>query len=173
MGPYITTPHEHRTTESNHHKADALLPRLHQQILEIQQRLLGRAHVDKRRRDARLAAPARTPDLVHVVLDLLWHGEDDDVLDVVEVESFGGDAGCDHDVFGAGFKGLDGVLTFFLRFFLRGGEGTSVSAMKGSRTNSMNNVHFEPWMATASTPFKRRYSCMSAPSMSETPVGRG
>ena len=99
---------------SSRERANALLPRLHQQIFEIQQRLFGRTHVHKRGRDARFAAPARTPDLVHVVLDLFRHGKDDDVLDVVEVESFGGNAGRDHDVFGARFEGLDGVLTFFL-----------------------------------------------------------
>ena len=91
------------------------MPRLHQEILEIQQRLLGRAHVDKRGCDARLAAPARAPDLVYIVLDLLGHGKDDDVLNVSKVEPFGRNAGCDHDVLGARFERLDGVLTFFLR----------------------------------------------------------
>ena len=96
---------------------NALLPRLHQQVLEIQQRLFRRAHIHKRRRDPRPTAPARPPDLVHVILDLFGHGKDDDVLNVVEVEPLGGDAGRDHDVFGARFEGLDGVLTFFLCFF--------------------------------------------------------
>ena len=95
---------------------NTLLPRLHQQVLEIQQRLFRRAHVHKRRRDARFATPPRTPNLVHIVLDLFWHGKDDDVLNVVEVEPFGGDARRNHDVLGAGFERLDGILTFFLTY---------------------------------------------------------
>jgi len=51
---------------------------------------------------------------MHVVLDLLWHGKDDDVLDVVEIETLGRDARGDHDVLGAGLEGFDGILSFLL-----------------------------------------------------------
>ena len=70
----------------------ALLAGFHEKVLEVEQRLLGRVHVDERGRDTGLAAAARTADLVNVVLDLFRHGEDDDVLDVVEVQTLGSDA---------------------------------------------------------------------------------
>lgn len=95
-------------------KGDPLLAGLHEEVLEVEQGLLGRVHVHERGRDPGLPAAARAPDLVHVVLDLLGHGEDDDVLDVVEVETFRGDAGRDHHVLCAGLEGLDGILTFLL-----------------------------------------------------------
>ena len=82
----------------------SLLPRLHQQILQIQQSLLARVHINKRRRDSGLARSTRSAYFVHVILDFLWHRVNDDMLDLVEVETFRGDTGGDHDVFGAGFK---------------------------------------------------------------------
>ena len=84
--------------EAEEHNCDALLAGFHEKVLEVEQRLLGRVHVDERGRDTGLAATARTADLVHVVLDFLGHGEDDDVLDVVEVETLGCDAGRDHHI---------------------------------------------------------------------------
>ena len=96
-------------------KGDALLPGLHEEVLEVEQGLLGRVHVHERGRDPGLPAAARATNLVHVVLDLLGHGEDDDVLDVVEVEALGRDARGDHHVLRAGLEGLDDVLPLFLR----------------------------------------------------------
>lgn len=50
-------------------KVDGLLLfGLHKEVLEIQERLLGSLHVDKRRRDPRLARTTRTSNLMHVVL---------------------------------------------------------------------------------------------------------
>ena len=57
-----------------------LLTCLHEEILEVEKRLLRGVHVDERGRDTCFAATARTADLVHVVLNLLGHGEDDNVL---------------------------------------------------------------------------------------------
>ena len=50
------------------------LLRLHQQILQIQQRLLLSVHVDERRRDTRLSRTTSSTDLMDVIFDLLRHG---------------------------------------------------------------------------------------------------
>lgn len=47
---------------------DALLFRLHEQVLQVEERLLRRLHVDKRRRDTRLARTTRTTTLMGIVL---------------------------------------------------------------------------------------------------------
>ena len=93
----------------------ALLAGFHKQVLQVEQGLLGRIHVDERGCDTGLATTTRTADLVDVVLDLLRHGEDDDVLDIVEVKPFGGNARSDHHVFCARLERLDCVLTLLLR----------------------------------------------------------
>jgi hypothetical protein len=49
-----------------------------------------------------------------IVLDLLWHGEDNNVLDVIEVQTFGCDTRRYHYVLRTRFEGFDGVLAFFL-----------------------------------------------------------
>lgn len=54
-------------------KEDGPLLRLLEQVLQVEQRLLRRVHVDKRRCDSRLARPTGAADLVDVVLDLLRH----------------------------------------------------------------------------------------------------
>jgi hypothetical protein len=51
---------------------------------------------------------------MYVVLDLFGHAEDDDVLNIVEVEALGGNARSHHNIFGAGLKRFDSVLSFFL-----------------------------------------------------------
>jgi hypothetical protein len=38
----------------------------------------------------------------------------DDVLDLVEIETFGSDSRSDHDVLGSRLEGSDGVLSLFL-----------------------------------------------------------
>lgn len=38
------------------------------------------------------------------------------MLDVIEVETFGGDTGCNHNIFGARLEGLDGILALFLGY---------------------------------------------------------
>ena len=70
----------------------ALLAGFHKQVLQIQQRLLRRIHVDEGGRDTRLPASSGTTDLMHIIFDFFGHGEDDNVLDVVEVQSLGGDS---------------------------------------------------------------------------------
>jgi hypothetical protein len=47
-------------------------------------------------------------------LNLLRHGEVDDVLNLREIESLRGDTGSDHDVLLARLEGFDGVFTLFL-----------------------------------------------------------
>jgi hypothetical protein len=76
---------------------------------------------------------------MHVVLNLFGHGEDDDVLDVVEIQPFGCNAGRDHYVFSARFEGLDGVLTLFLRCgqgeesgFQNSGTGLALGTVNGN-----------------------------------------
>ena len=91
-----------------------LLSSLHQQVLKIQQSLLWRIHIHKRGRNTGLPATACTTNLVDVILNLLRHGEDNYVLNVVEIETLGSNAGGNHDILGSGFEGLDGVLPFFL-----------------------------------------------------------
>ena len=81
-----------------------LLACLHEKILQIQQRLFCSVHIDKRRCNSGLAAATGTADLMDVVFDLLWHTEDDDVLDIVEVETFGCNARRHHHVFFPAFK---------------------------------------------------------------------
>ena len=93
---------------------DVLLASLQEKVLQIEQRLLRRVHIDERGRNAGLAATARTTDLMDVVLDLLGHGEDDDVLDVVEVETFGSDARGHHYILRAGLERFNRILSFFL-----------------------------------------------------------
>jgi hypothetical protein len=51
---------------------------------------------------------------MHIILDLLWHGKYDNMLDVIKIEALGSDARGNHDVFGAGFEGFDGILSFLL-----------------------------------------------------------
>ena len=49
-----------------------------------------------------------------VVLDLLGHREDDNVLDLIEIETLRRNTGGDHHVLRARLEGLDGVLALFL-----------------------------------------------------------
>jgi hypothetical protein len=51
---------------------------------------------------------------MHVVLDLLWHGENDNVLDVIKIEALGSDARGNHDVLGARLERFNGILAFLL-----------------------------------------------------------
>lgn len=101
-------------TEIRKPRIYSLLPRLYQEVLEIEQSLLWRVHVHERGRNTSLPATTCTPDLMHVVFDLLWHREDNDVLDIIEVQPFGCDARCDDDILGARLERFDGVLPFFL-----------------------------------------------------------
>ena len=57
---------------------------------------------------------SRAPNLMHVILDLLWHREYDNMLDVIKDEALGSDARSNQDVFGAGFEGFNGILSFIL-----------------------------------------------------------
>jgi hypothetical protein len=52
---------------------------------------------------------------MHVVFDLLWHGKNDNVLDVIEIEALRSDTRRNHDVLGTGLEGFDGILAFLLR----------------------------------------------------------
>lgn len=70
---------------TSYKKFDKLLTCFHQKVLEIQQGLLGRVHVDKCRRNAGLAAASCSSDLVNIVFNLFWHREDNDVLNVIEI----------------------------------------------------------------------------------------
>ena len=108
----------HQAKAKSVSRGRSLLAGFHEQILEIEERLLGRVHVNERGCDAGFAATARTANLVDVVLDLLGHGEDDDVLDIVEVKTLRGDTGSNHNVLSAGLEGLDRILTFFLGYTL-------------------------------------------------------
>jgi hypothetical protein len=115
----------------------ALLLGLHEKVLEIEQRLLRRLHVDKRRGNSRLARTSRTSDLMNVVLlnafrmdvspsspqgrvkttthlDLLGHGEIDNVLNLGEIESLGRDGTGNHDVLLARLERLDRIFSLFL-----------------------------------------------------------
>lgn len=65
-----------------------LLTCLHQQILQIEQRLFWSVHVDESSGNTSLPATTGTAYLMYVVLDLLGHGEDNDVLNIVKVETF-------------------------------------------------------------------------------------
>eukprot|EP00962_Isochrysis_galbana_P010589 scaffold2930_cov105-Isochrysis_galbana.AAC.10 len=99
--------------ERGQHGRDALLG-LDEQVLQVEQhRVLARL-VDESGGHTRLAAPARPADPVHVVLDLLWHVEVDNVLDVGEVEALGGHVGPDEHVLLAGPVGVDGELPLVL-----------------------------------------------------------
>lgn len=94
--------------------SDLLLASFHQQILKVQKCLLRCVHIDKRRRYSCLSASTSPPYLMHIVFDLLRHGENDNVLDVVEIQSLGRNTGSNHDIFCTCFEGLDSILTFFL-----------------------------------------------------------
>ena len=62
-----------------------LLTSFYQQILEVQKSLFGRVHVNKSRRNAGFPTPTSTPNLMHIIFNLLGHGKYDDVLDVIEI----------------------------------------------------------------------------------------
>lgn len=116
--------------------SDILLLGLPEEVLEIEQGLLGRLHVDKGGGDSRLSGTSSTSDLMDVVLrsvrvkvsggaegegsekranlNLLRHGEINDMLNLGEIESLGSDTGSDHDVLLARFERLDGVLALLL-----------------------------------------------------------
>lgn len=47
---------------------DSLLLGFHEEVLEIEERLFGRLHVDKCRRDSRLTRPSRPSNLMDIVL---------------------------------------------------------------------------------------------------------
>ena len=129
----------------------SLLASFHEQVLEVKQRLLRRVHIHERRCNSCLAATSSTPNLMDVVFDLLRHGEDDDVLDVIEVQTLGGDARRDHDILCAGLERLDCVLAFFLGWKSRMSQGSTAFERE-------LYLLFDPWIATASTPFNNRYS---------------
>ena len=72
------------------------------------------------------------------------------MLNVIEVKPLGGDARRNHHVFGARFEGLDRVLALFLAW---NNAGECKVGEKASECEL-----FEPWIATASTPFNNKYS---------------
>lgn len=131
------------STGSRRVTEDTPLLRLHQQILQIQQRLLLSVHVDERRRDTRLSRTTSSTDLMDVIFDLLRHGvvlegtskegrgisvpkkekkgregrevgTNDNVLDLVEIKTFRGDSRSNHNILGSGLEGFDSVLSLFL-----------------------------------------------------------
>mmetsp|Transcript_30466 Transcript_30466/g.76481 ORF Transcript_30466/g.76481 Transcript_30466/m.76481 type:complete len:586 (-) Transcript_30466:154-1911(-) len=89
---------------------------LHEQVLEIQQDALALVLVHKRGGHARLAAPTRAPNAMHVVLDLLGHVKVDDVLDVGEVQPLGRHVGGHEHILLALLERLDGELALLLIF---------------------------------------------------------
>jgi hypothetical protein len=104
-----------KVSHSPEHKAGyELLSGFHQKVLEIQQSLLWGVEVDECRRDTSFSGTTRSTNLMHVVLNLLGHGEVDHVLYFVEVETFRGNARRDHDIFLTRFECFDCVLALVL-----------------------------------------------------------
>jgi hypothetical protein len=85
-------------------RCDLLLASFHQEILQIQQRLFWRVHVNKRCCNACLAASSSPANLMNVVLDFFGHRKNDDVLDFTEVEAFRRDARSHHDILRPGLE---------------------------------------------------------------------
>lgn len=83
------------------------------------------------------------------------------VLNLVKVEPFGGDARGNHDVLGAGLESSDGILALFLGCWSAQESTRQLPSALQGRTRVIAILLFDPWMATASTPLSKRYSWMS------------
>ncbi len=68
-------------------QVNSLLTRFHQEVFEIQKRLFWRVHVDESRRNASFATSTRTTDLMDIIFNFLGHGKDNDVLDIIKIET--------------------------------------------------------------------------------------
>jgi len=51
---------------------------------------------------------------MYVVLDLLRHGKNDNMLDVIKVEALRSDPRSNHNILGTRPEGFDGILSFLL-----------------------------------------------------------
>mmetsp|Transcript_20389 Transcript_20389/g.52985 ORF Transcript_20389/g.52985 Transcript_20389/m.52985 type:complete len:294 (+) Transcript_20389:200-1081(+) len=88
----------------------------HQQVLQVEERDLWHHLVNECGSNSGFAATPRTPDAVHVVLELVRHVKIDHVLDVWEVKPLASDIGGHQNVLPTVLKGFDREVTFLLVF---------------------------------------------------------
>src|SRR5260221_14204308 len=76
-----------------------LLASFHEEIFQIEESLLWCVHVHKGGRNSSFAATSCSSNLMDIIFDFLRHRKDDDMLNIIEIETFRSNARCNHHVF--------------------------------------------------------------------------